>query len=109
MDAVGLSIVIDTLPVLAAAPQVLLAVRVYVPVTGAAMIGFCWLDVNPPGPVQFQWVAPVALPDSINVVPGHSVVRLAVAVTAVGMVLAFTTTLVPADAVHALAAVTVTL
>ena len=78
------------------------------PVIGVTTVESIVAEVNPPGPVQLQWVAPVALPDRINVVPGHRVVRLAVAVTPVGMVVAFTTTLVLADAVHELAAVTVT-
>jgi hypothetical protein len=86
----------------------LLAVREYIPLIGVVMIGFCWVDVNPPGPVQLHWVTPVPRPNSFNVSPLHGVNELGAADTEVGMVEEFTTTVVLAVAVHPLVAVTVT-
>ena len=108
MDAERASTVIDTMAEFAPAPQALLAVRVYVPVAGVVTVGSCTVDVYPPGPVQLHWVAPMALPSSVNVFPGHSVVILALALTVLGIVVEFTTTSVLAVAVHPLVADTVT-
>ena len=108
MDAERLSTVINILAVFAAVPQALLAVRVYVPVTGMILIGFCKVDVNPPGPVQLHWLAPPAIPSNFNVSPGHGVSELAPAPTLTGIVVEFTMTMVLAVAVHPLAEDTVT-
>jgi hypothetical protein len=48
------------------------------------IVGFCNVEVNPFGPVQLHDVAPVALPDNVNVAPSQIGFGLADAVTPVG-------------------------
>ena len=56
------------------------------------IVGLCNVELKPFGPVQLQFVAPVAMPVSVNILPEQSVVGKAVADTAEGMLFTVTDT-----------------
>ena len=73
-------------------PHVLVAVRVNMPELASVVAsdGLAPAAVKPPGPFQIYPVAPVALPLSVTIPPAHTDAGVALADTAVGVVITVT-------------------
>jgi hypothetical protein len=81
------SIVTDGVKTGAEEPAAFLAVNVYTPAAAVVifvMEGLCKEEINPFGPVQFQKVAPMALPVKVKVLPAQRAVELGMGVTPAG-------------------------
>ena len=83
----GTVLMVIAVVVVVVLPQTLVAVNVYTPAEAVLVViaaGLATDEVNPPGPLQENPVAPVAVPVSVNAAPEQSVVGEGVALTADG-------------------------